>query len=358
MSPPAAPVRTILATAAVASALVLGMASASAQEADRGAANGPARGWLGVGLQETLVCPGGGDEVPPGAVNPEDCRRAFVAEAVIEDGPADEAGVRPGDTLVALNGRPLASPRGARALRSLRPGRDVELLVGRDDGRTSLRVEPERRPPEAGRLTLHTPLAPAAGTVSVSPGVVLRWSRALGGVEAPEELVRRMSRAALRVDRQGRVYLQGEGEELVRLQGVEADRIRALRDSVMREVRERIRALRRQRAAAGTAGPDRSHPPGAPTLRAAGAEFRPLSPGLAEHVEGVEEGLLVLRVVPGTPADDLGLRRGDVVVEAAGRPTVRPGHLRAAFGRFAEADSIVVRWVREGETASGTLRRP
>lgn len=346
----ALPVRPLLAVLAAVS-LVLGPAASSAQEADGEA--GEPNGWLGIGLQETLVCPEREESEPPQVVSPEDCSRAFVAEAVIEDGPAEEAGVQPGDTLIALNGRPLASRRGGRALRSLRPGRPVELLVGREGGRVSLRVEPAPRPPEVGRVTLHTPLAPAAGTLSVSPGVVLRWSRALGGVERPEEIARRMSRAGLRVDREGHVYLQGEGEELVRLRGVEADRIRALRDSVMQEVRRRLRHLRSRRA------PEPPLPPPGPgTLRAAGAEFRPLSPGLAEHFEGVERGLLVLRVVPGTPADDLGLQAGDVVVEAAGEPTVRPAHLHDAFRRLAETDSIVVRWIRDGATASGTLRRP
>lgn len=349
----APPVRPFLAVLA-AVGLVLGPAASSAQEA--GGEPAGRNGWLGVGMQETLICPEREEGEPPAVVSPEDCSRAFVAEAVIEDGPAEEAGVQPGDTLIALNGRPLASRRGARALRSLRPGRPVELLVGRDGGRVSLRVEPAPRPPEVGRVTLHTPLAPAAGTLSVSPGVVLRWSRALGGVEGPEEIARRMSRAGLRVDREGHVYLQGEGEELVRLRGVEADRIRALRDSVMQEVRRRLRHLRSRRAP--EAAPPLPPPGAAGTLRAAGAEFRPLSPGLAEHFEGAERGLLVLRVVPGTPADDLGLQAGDVVVEAAGQPTVRPAHLRDAFRRLAEADSIVVRWIRDGAAASGTLHRP
>lgn len=331
--------------ALAAAALVVAAGAAAAQEGATG--NGP--GWLGVGIQETLVCPGPGGDVPE-VVTPEDCRRVYVAEAVVEGAPAAAAGIRPGDTLVAMNGRPLASARGARALRSLRPGRPVEVLVGREEGRTSVRVTPAPRPPEMGRLTLRTPLAPAdAGTTSVSPGTILRWSRALEGVEAPEALARGLRGVGLRVDRRGRVYLHGDGQ-LVRLRGVEADRIRALRDSVMREARERLRRLREQ--APPAPGADRV------LARAAGAELRALEPGLSDHFEGVERGLLVLRVLPGTPAYELGLRPGDVVVEAAGRPTHRPAQLRSALRELASSDSVVVRWMRRGEERSGALRRP
>lgn len=341
---------------AVALAAAVAVAPRPAPAQESGGAQGDRPGWLGVGLQETLVCPRGGGSEAPEPVTPEDCRRAYVAEALVEDGPAHEAGVRPGDTLIAVNGRPLASRRGARALRSLDPGRPVEVLVGRAGGRESLRVTPAPRPPEMGRLTLRTPRSSQAGTLGVSSGVVFRWSRALEGVEAPPGRRTRGDEGALRVDRQGRVYLQGDGE-LVRLRGVEADHLRALRDSVMRAVRQRLRRLRREGSA--SAGSPALPSAGGPTLlRAAGAEFRPLDAELSEHFEGADRGLLVLRVLPGTPAHGIGLRPGDVVVEAAGRPTVRPGQLRAALRELSERDSVVVRWIRRGEASAGVLRRP
>ncbi len=340
-------------TVALAAAMAIAPRPAPAQEAEGARADRP--GWLGVGLQETLVCPRGDGTEAPEVVTPDECRRAYVAEALVEGGPAHEAGVQPGDTLIAVNGRPLASRRGARALRSLEPGQPVEVLVGRPGGRESLRVTPAPRPPEMGRLTLRTPRAPQAGTLGVSPGVVLRWSRALEGVQAPGRRARGDG-GALRVDRQGRVYLQGDGE-LVRLRGVEADHLRALRDSVMRAVRQRLRRLRRA-GSASAESPALPFAGGATLLRAAGAEFRPLDAELAEHFEGADRGLLVLRVLPGTPAHGLGLRPGDVVVEAAGRPTVRPGQLRAALRELSDRDSVVVRWIRRGEASTGVLRRP
>lgn len=338
---------------ALAAAALAGAPGAGAAQQEEAAEERP--GWLGVGIQETLVCPEQEGERPE-VVTPEDCRRVYVAEAVVEGAPAGEAGLRPGDTLVAMNGRPLATRRGTRVLRSLRPGRPVEVLVGRESGRTSVRVVPAPRPPEMGPITLRTPLAPSdAGTMRVAPGVVLRWARALEGVEAPEVMARGVEGVGLRIDRQGRVYLHGDGQ-LVRLRGVEADRIRSLRDSVMREARQRLRRLREASPRAPEAPPalgdDRM------VIRAAGAEFRVLERGLAEHFEGVERGLLVLRVLPGTPAHDLGLRSGDVVVEAAGRATHDPAQLRSALRELTSRDSVVVRWIRQGEERSGALRRP
>lgn len=344
----------LLVVLSAAAALAAGPRGTAAQEAGGVGPEGRS-GWLGVGLQETLVCPDGEEGAAPEAVLPEDCRPVFVAEAVIRGSPADEAGVQPGDTLIALNGRPLASRRGLRALRSMRPGRPVEALVGGAEGRESLRVVPAPRPPEVDRVALRTPLAPP-GRLRVSPGMFLRWSRALGGAERPEMPAGGEAGAAIRVDRQGRVYLQGDGE-LVRLQGVEADRIRELRDSVMREVRQRLGRLRQERAAARETPEERPGPSLESLVRAAGAEFGPLEPERAERLAGVDRGLLVLRVLHGTPAAELGLEPGDVVVEANGRPTVRPAQLREVFRGLARGDSVVLRWIREGEAASGTLRR-
>lgn len=314
------------------------------------------RGWLGIGVRATMICPGSGERETE-AVDSAECRRSLMVEAVVEGSPAEEAGVQPGDTLLALDESALSDPGGGAALRALEPGEPVSLLVGREGGRERLRVVPAPRPPEAGPVNLVTPLAPStAGTVAVAPEIVLRWSRGLQGVEQPRELARAVSSGGLRVDAEGRVYLQGEDGELVVLRGVDASRIRTLHDSVMQEVRDQIRRLRRR--AAVPDGPfSEASPPSRPgVFRAAGAEFRPLGPGLGEYFEGVDRGLLVLRVVPGTPASDLGLRAGDVVVEAAGRTTAHASDLRSAFGSLSRDDSLTVRWVRKGEAMEGTIR--
>ncbi|MFQ5746124.1 MAG: PDZ domain-containing protein [Gemmatimonadota bacterium] len=86
--------------------------------------------------------------------------------------------------------------------------------------------------------------------------------------------------------------------------------------------------------------------------RVAGAEFQPLSREMASYFDGVKDGLLVLRVLPGTPAARLGLREGDVVVEAGGRPCDSVRQLRDILHGRA---GVNVKWIRKGRTREGTI---
>ena len=65
-----------------------------------------------------------------------------VVGEVVEGGPADSAGLRPGDRVVSLDGRPVESWQAfARAVEE-RPGRTVPLVVMRDSARQRLEVTP------------------------------------------------------------------------------------------------------------------------------------------------------------------------------------------------------------------------
>jgi C-terminal processing protease CtpA/Prc len=65
----------------------------------------------------------------------------------------------------------------------------------------------------------------------------------------------------------------------------------------------------------------------------AGAQL--LRVGELKDYFGVNDGLLVLRVVPGTPAERAGLRGGDVILRADGRAVTTPGTLSRALERSA-----------------------
>jgi membrane-associated protease RseP (regulator of RpoE activity) len=104
----------------------------------------------------------------------------------------------------------------------------------------------------------------------------------------------------------------------------------------------------------------RSRPPamGANVVRAieqrlGGAEFRELTPDLAEYFEA-DSGLLVLRVISGTPAAAMGLRGGDVVVEVGGRPNPDMQMFRELASSEGEA-GVEVKWIRKGTTHTGRL---
>lgn len=108
--------------------------------------------------------------------------------------------------------------------------------------------------------------------------------------------------------------------------------------------------------APGAAARERWRHAAAPAdYRLAGAEFHPLTPELAEHFP-VAEGLLVLRVIPGTPAHRLGLRGGDVVVEVGGHRLPDIGQFRALVAESqAGGAALEVKWNRKGTVESGRL---
>ena len=88
----------------------------------------------------------------------------------------------------------------------------------------------------------------------------------------------------------------------------------------------------------------------------AGVWLESLTPELAELFPGLDKGLLVLRVLPETPAEELGLRPGDVVVEVSG---VQVRNLEELYAVASESlrnrRSLVLAWYRGGERLSGTL---
>jgi hypothetical protein len=90
-------------------------------------------------------------------------------------------------------------------------------------------------------------------------------------------------------------------------------------------------------------------------LRIGGAEFRQLSRALAEYFDGVDEGLLVLRVLRDTPAERMGLRDGDVVVEVDGDKCSSVKVLRDAVASAESGRAVEVKWIRKGQVHVGNL---
>ena len=387
------PVRAARLALSAAGLVLLGVlaAPAAAQEGS-GREETAERGWIGVGIRQAVRCDArteadGRDGRGRASAG---CRPVVLADAVIQGGPADSAGLQPGDTLIAVNGRALSRRSGQDELLSFRPERPAQLLVGRPGGRVSLRVFPERRPPEAGRAPVWVePGKSTAAPSLVRPGALAEADS--GAVERGR--VRVVGEGSFRIGtfrwgEDGEVYVEWSEGDSVRLRRLEdvAPRIRQIRDSVfsvakeqleevrkhqretLREAvearRERVRELmeERERNREAALPEDVPPPPLAPAarLRVAGAEFRPLSPPLAEYFPGADHGLLVLQVVPGTPAAALGLRSGDVVVQAADRRVFDASDLRSALSGYPTAarDSVVVRWVRKGREMTGTLRHP
>jgi serine protease Do len=95
------------------------------------------RGWLGVVVRPT----------PPEMVPAGTGAKGALVVAVDPDGPAAKAGVRAGDILVAIQGRPIDdSNRLPRLVASLKPGSTAELKILRDGQVKTLAVTVEKMP--------------------------------------------------------------------------------------------------------------------------------------------------------------------------------------------------------------------
>ncbi len=364
-----------------------------------------------------------------------ECAEPPVVSSVIEDAPAADAGIQPGDTLISLDGVPLRTERGRRALGGLRAGVPVRLEVGREGGRRQVEVTPSRRPmaglfdvniergawwpretaevrvfrfrdDDGGTAefyfspTSEAPLAPEGFVVfgedetgelrleTGRPGVTLRTPDGRR-IELAELARRAAEDDRLNVEIESVEDIDGEVRHRVVLENAElAKRLDSVREDVLEQARVRIESLRRRQAElarrgelppaaaagfsyrvrSGTSPEPEMRPPAppsrhhgfrysavAPDHRLAGAEFRPLTPELAEYFP-VESGLLVLRVIPATPAHALGLRGGDVVVEVGGRKMPDVNVFRRLVAEsLAAGEPLDVKWNRKGSEMEGRL---
>jgi membrane-associated protease RseP (regulator of RpoE activity) len=339
------------------------------------------------------------------------CDSPPVVTSVVVDGPADVAGVRARDTLLSVNGLDVTRSAGRTLLMGLEAGVPVALEVGRDGGRTAIEVTPELRqtepyvevrtffgPPdelgEGAHSRVQVMRVPSMRTRLDEVEIRLDSAQAIGNDfvffhqdsagqfkievgdgENAHVLLERMREHESWPDRTGVSVWENE---------VLARRLSLVRDSSFESARVRLDSLVRLRgqyrvlegdslgfsfSLQSGADPDgewsyyvqpRAVPSPLRTLllsgrRIGGAEFRQLSGDLAEYFDGADEGLLVLRVIRDTPADRMGLRDGDVVVEVNGDKCNDITTLRGAIARAVSGTSVEVKWVRKGETHVGNL---
>lgn len=339
-----------------------------AEQAPRAAPLHPA--WLGVSYEVRWTQQDGR------------CDPQVLIDGVVQGSPAERAGLRSGDAIVALNGQPLPAARIDFIATRLHPGDSVRLRIDRDGQlRDVLAVAGPR------------PARPPAGVVS--------GSRAGRGTPGPTVHVEGGTLVARNVepgggrDARGYWFTTGEGRTEYRRLGswaqddLDARVVRLLRCAEevswqpartatvdYRQVQRRADSLRvvitrrtlehaeLEALAATSTAPGRSQLPGhAPRTLApsedrgvAGAELAPLEPELADYFRNAREGLLVLRVAPGSPAASSGLRPGDVIVEANGRRLETIGELRTLLS-FPDPQPVQLRVIRKGRVRGISLPR-
>jgi serine protease DegQ len=97
------------------------------------------RGWIGVGLQD--ITPELAQSFKLSAA------RGVLITQVERGSPADKAGMRPGDILVAVNDRPVAdSTTMLNVIAALQPGQQAAIRLTRDQAETDVTVTIGRRP--------------------------------------------------------------------------------------------------------------------------------------------------------------------------------------------------------------------
>jgi putative serine protease PepD len=78
-------------------------------------------------------------------------------------------------------------------------------------------------------------------------------------------------------------------------------------------------------------------------------------PAAATDKMGGTPGLYVAGVVPGSPADDAGLRTGDIITEIDGRAATSPNELEAVTLAKAPGEKVTITYLRDGKTATTTV---
>ncbi len=103
------------------------------------------RGWIGVELQPLTPALAESFRLasPEGA----------IIGGVLRGSPADKAGARPGDVLLAIDGRPVANPQGVLdVVAGMEPGRSATLRVNRRGELVELAITVGRRPKPQSRV--------------------------------------------------------------------------------------------------------------------------------------------------------------------------------------------------------------
>ena len=243
-----------------------------------------------------------------------------VIEAIEPGSPAERAGLQVGDTLIAFNGHDFVR-RGVPMARLLRPGEKLAIRLHRNRPRT-VRVTVGARPSGTFGFRMTTP-------VSATARVFVREPRA-GAVTDLDRSVTALREASAAL-----------APEAARL----AEEV----------ARTTVRALEREVVMNPSVAPLIAFGTPSGSMLIAGAEMVPVKSGLAD-VLGVRQGVLLVNVPSGTPAERSGLRDGDVVVRAASAEIRDPAALHMAMLHAGPAKSLLLDVVRKGRPQRVTLR--
>ncbi|HET7275990.1 MAG TPA: PDZ domain-containing protein [Longimicrobiaceae bacterium] len=294
------------------------------------------RGWLGISFRPEPEIFGD---------------RVFIQD-VFPGSPAEAAGLKAGDLVLSWNGSEEIMDQISES--DLDPGDIVRFRVRRDGDEHNIRVVAGARPDRLVERIAERYSNMDGFDISVAPLIAFET----------EDLVNRLGLSAdslaMRVDsmqRVLRVVLRDSLRPQLREMERELARSRVQLHSRARELaREmaqsetQVRARERAMEALGRAMVTVD----IGSRGVAGAEFTELNDGLASYF-GTDEGVLVIRVSPETPAGRAGLRAGDVILRADDEAIDTVGDLRATIIRARDRE-IPLQILRQGDRMTLDLR--
>ncbi len=239
------------------------------------------------------------------------------AGTVAPDSPAHEAGIRPGDRIVEVEGQPITALWELSRVVSSRPEEAVNVVWERDGQRLSAdirpRLETESRVPELG-------LTEQVARIGIGSDYLLPIVTVAPGSPAAQAGVRTFDQV-----------VAVDGQRIERLDQLEA-------------------ALRKADGRPATLGLLR--PETAPTAGLQVTVAQPVTvtvpPG--DGLRGLDSAELVVRnVVAGSPAEKIGLRPGDQILTVNGQKPSSWDHISRAVLANAKKEQTVT-WQRDGQT--------
>ena len=87
-----------------------------------------------------------------------------------------------------------------------------------------------------------------------------------------------------------------------------------------------------------------------------GVYSQEITPELRDGLNYNGDGVLIQRVVPDSPADDAGLRRGDVITRVGGRTIDTPNELASVIRGYSPGRTVEIQFVRDGRRQTADVR--
>ena len=264
---------------------------------------------------------------------------------VREDGPAAKAGLQEGDVILAVRGIDLTTEEGGREFGGLQAGETTEFLVRRSGEEVSVMVTPGS-PAEAFGEEYAVVMFPEKWD-----SVMLQLRKMYEGQLQLQIAVGQAERALAVTEAEAQRTSSAQQRETVIKQRAQIDSMRLQMIKWQKVIRVQADSLaaRTLKVVPRAVEVDVMAPESRTIMvysnAVAGARFEALdedSP-LVSDMDGVDGGLLIVKIVKDTPAHRAGLRQGDVVLTANGVPVRSVRELRKVLGDDGEAELTFAR---------------